>query len=338
MCQVGLVVLQAALLCAAAEEKAPLRIMVPASRAESFADLRGQYPGIEFVTYNGLGDAVDRVADCDAFIGDPNDALLKAGVKLRWVQAFHAGVEHFIDAPSLRDRDVVVTNCKIIMGPQLADHVFALLLSLTRNMRFYTKGMDEEKWDRFSGMPLLELRGKTMLIIGLGGAGTQTADRAKAFGMRVLAVDTKDMPYSHNVDYCGKPDELRKLLPEADVVASCVPLTDESRHVLGAEEFALMKDGAFVINISRGGVIDTEALTAALEAGKLGGAGLDVTEPEPLPAGHPLWERPNVIITPHIAGFSDGRDPRVKEMIRENIARFAQGLPLKNVVNIREGY
>ncbi|GMU93842.1 MAG: 2-hydroxyacid dehydrogenase [Candidatus Hydrogenedentota bacterium] len=312
--------------------------MVPASRAESFADLRGQYPRIEFVTYNGLGDAVDRVADCDAFIGDPNDALLKAGVKLRWVQAFHAGVEHFIDAPSLRDRDVVVTNCKIIMGPQLADHVFALLLSLTRNMRFYTKGMDEEKWDRFSGMPLLELRGKTMLIIGLGGAGTQTADRAKAFGMRVLAVDTKDMPYSHNVDYCGKPDELRKLLPEADVVASCVPLTDESRHVLGAEEFALMKDGALVINISRGGVIDTEALTAALEAGKLGGAGLDVTEPEPLPAGHPLWERPNVIITPHIAGFSDGRDLRIKEMIRENIARFAQGLPLKNVVNIREGY
>lgn len=338
MSPIGLVVLHAALLCGVADVDLPIRIMVPVSRAESFADLRGQFPRIEFVTYASVGDALERIADCEAFIGDPNDALLKAGVKLRWVQAFHAGVEHFIDAPSLQGRDIAVTNCKIIMGPQLADHVFALLLSLTRNMRFYTKGMDDGKWDRFSGLPLLELRGKTMLIIGLGGAGMQTADRAKAFGMRVLAVDTKDMPYSQNVDYCGKPDELRKLLPEADVVASCVPLTDQSRKVLGAEEIALMKAGAFVINISRGGVIDTDALTAALEAGKLGGAGLDVTEPEPLPAGNPLWKRPNVIITPHIAGFSDGRDPRIDEIIRENIARFAHGLPLKNVVNIREGY
>jgi phosphoglycerate dehydrogenase-like enzyme len=156
--------------------------------------------------------------------------------------------------------------------------------------------------------------------------------------MRVLAVDPKDIPIMHAIEYCGKPDELHRLLPEADVVVSCAPSTPDTVGMLGTAEFDRMKSGAFVINISRGRIIDTEALTAALQAGKLGGAGLDVTHPEPLPADHPLRTMPNVMITPHIAGYSEGRIPRIEALIRDNIARFAQGLPLRNVVDKKAGY
>src|SRR5690606_27024466 len=192
-------------------------------------------------------------------------------------------------------------------GPEIADHAFALLLHLTRNIAAYRKAQDEKSWTGAANapMPLIELRGRTMLVIGYGGIGTQVAERAAAFGMTVLAVDEKDVPLTRTLTYCGKPDELHTLLPKADVVVNCVPHTPASEGMLNAESFAAMKKGTYFINVSRGKVVDTAALVAALREGKLAGAGLDVVDPEPLPADSPLWQMPNVIITPHVAGVSD---------------------------------
>jgi phosphoglycerate dehydrogenase-like enzyme len=185
---------------------------------------------------------------------------------------------------------------------------------------------------------MIELRGRTALVIGVGGIGTQVAQRAAAFGMRVFAVDPKDAPLHRDLTYVGKPDELDVLLPEADVVFSCVPRTPRTEGMLGRAQFDAMKKGAYVINVSRGAIIDTDALVAALLSGKLAGAGLDVTDPEPLPNGHALWKMDNVIITPHVAGQSDRIGERRMRLYRENIVRFVTGKPLRNVVDKQLGY
>ena len=140
------------------------------------------------------------------------------------------------------------------------------------------------------------------------------------------------------VEEVRKPDELDKLLPQADVVISCTPLTPESKRTLGSKEFALMKDGVYVINVSRGEIVDTEALTAALKSGKVRAAGLDVTDPEPLPSSHPLWSMPNVTITPHNATNSDHLNERRLQLYRENLERFLTGRPLRNVVDKQRRY
>jgi phosphoglycerate dehydrogenase-like enzyme len=193
-------------------------------------------------------------------------------------------------------------------------------------------------WERRSRLPLIELRGRTALVIGVGGIGTQVAQRAVAFGMRVLAVDPVDVPLHRDLTYVGKPDELDVILPDADVVFSCVPRTPRTEGMLGKPQFDLMKDGAYVINVSRGAIIDTDALVAALRSGKLAGAGLDVTDPEPLPSDHPLWKMDNVIITPHVAGQSDRIGERWTRLFRDNIVRFVTGQPLRNVVDKQLGY
>jgi D-2-hydroxyacid dehydrogenase (NADP+) len=182
-----------------------------------------------------------------------------------------------------------------------------------------------------------ELMGKTLLVIGLGGIGSEISRRAAAFGMRVLATDPKVLERPLYVEELHRPDRFHSLLPRADVVASAVPLTKASLRMIGAREFGLMKPGVILINVSRGKVVDTDALIAALDRKHVAAAGLDVTDPEPLPKGHPLWSR-NVIITPHTAGQSPGGERRRSELFRENLRRFASGEMLVNIVDKKAGY
>ena len=176
-----------------------------------------------------------------------------------------------------------------------------------------------------------------MLVIALGGIGSEIARRAFGFGMRVLATDPKVIEKPLFVEELHRPDDFHRLLPRADVVASAVPLTPLTRGMIGPNEFAMMRRGAILINVSRGAVVNTAALVGALEQGRVAAAGLDVTDPEPLPAGHPLWAR-NVIITPHSAGQSPGGQRRAHELFRENLRRFAAGEMLLNVVDKKVGY
>jgi phosphoglycerate dehydrogenase-like enzyme len=322
---------------------AGVKILVPLNMQEALADLEESLPGLDLV-FLGSQDSPKLATDYDAIVsmqsyGKPVRELLSMSKKLRWVHSLSAGVEGLVHIPELRDSDIILTNAKIVQAPEIGDHTFALLLLLTRNLKHYERAMDEGWIGRATPrLPIIELRGKTMLIIGLGGIGRQVAQRAAAFDMRVLAVDPKDIPYTRDVEYVGKPDQLNELLPQADVVVSSVPHTTESEGMLGKEQFDLMKDGVYLINVSRGRIVQTDALVAALESGKVRGAGLDVTNPEPLPKEHPLWKMDNVIITPHMATISDRAPERRLNLVRENIERFVTGRPLRNMINKQAQY
>ncbi len=183
-----------------------------------------------------------------------------------------------------------------------------------------------------------EIDGKTMLVVGLGGIGSEVAWRADALGMSVIATRASSREGPTYVEYVGLADELLALAEQADVIVNATPLTPETRGLFDAEFFRRMKPGAYFINVGRGGSVVTADLVAALTAGELGGAALDVTDPEPLPADHPLWDMPNVIITPHVAGASDLRGARMFTLIRENLRRYAAGEPMLSVVDISRGY
>jgi phosphoglycerate dehydrogenase-like enzyme len=310
-----------------------IKILVHSTYAPDMMDLEDTYSNLEIVTASNHAEFLANVEDCQAIIGSGYEAgsVIKAGKKLKWIQSTSAGVEGYLRTSDMIERDILLTNAKIIQGPEIADHALGLLLNLTRDLKHYNQQMSEG-WKRQGNLPHVELRGKTALIVGLGGIGTQTAERCFAFGMNVIAIDWKDIPFMRSVDYLGKPEEFHELLPRADVIISCVPHTKESDKMFDAEAFDLMKDGVYFINVSRGKVVDTPALVKALASGKVAGAGLDVTDPEPLPADHPLWDMPNVTITPHIATDSDGLRARRIALFRDNIIRFVEGRRMRNVV------
>jgi phosphoglycerate dehydrogenase-like enzyme len=293
----------------------------------------------------GPADAPDRarqeallkaVADADAFIGGPAREVIQAGKNLKWVQILSAGVEPY-RYPELLDGKIVVTNGRIVASPGIADHAFAMLLGLTRKMTHFIANRPSHQWTG-GNYGLLELEGKTALIIGVGSIGSNVAKRAKGFGMRVIGVDPKELPPNPSVDVLVYPDRLDQMIPQADVVFVCAPHTPESEKMFGSKQFELMKRGSYFIAVSRGKLYDMGGLVKALDSKHLAGAGVDVTDPEPLPANHPLWNFENVIITPHIATQTDHQIRRRMELLRENITRFGKGEQLRNIVEMRRGY
>jgi phosphoglycerate dehydrogenase-like enzyme/glyoxylase-like metal-dependent hydrolase (beta-lactamase superfamily II) len=304
----------------------PRRIVVPDLMPARLAELKRVAPEIEFIPVKNAADAAKNVADADAVIGFCSADIVKNGKKLRWIQSGHAGVEDDL-SPELAASKIVLTNLQRVHGPNTADQTFALLLALTRGVQGAKDGGGSQ-----------ELHGKTMLVVGLGGIGTQVAHRAHGFGMRVMAVDPKDMERPACVFSLDKPAKLMGLLPKADVVVLACPLTSETRGLIGAEQLKAMKKSAYLINIARGGVVKTEDLTTALEQHQITGAGLDVTDPEPLPSGHALTKLANCIISPHIGGQSPEVKERQWRLWRENIRRFVAGDPLLCVVDKAKGY
>ncbi len=313
----------------------PKKVVVTGLEPEAVEGLRRAVPEVRIVPAGG-GQLLAAIADADAVLGTISAELVRAGKKLRWAQVYSAGVEDYL-SPELRASPITLTNCKIIQGPNIADHAMALLLALTRGLYRAIPVRAGEEWDR-GGYRLVELNGKTAVIIGVGGIGMQIAARAKAFGMRVIGVDPEDIPYTPLLDRLAPPDRLDAVLPEADVVFVAVPHTPRSERMMGGRQFNLMKKGSYFVAVSRGKVYDMEALVKALDERRLAGAGVDVTDPEPLPKGHPLWKFDNVVITPHLAGGSDRVGERRMALLKENLKRFAAGEPLVNVVDKEKGY
>jgi D-2-hydroxyacid dehydrogenase (NADP+) len=277
-----------------------------------------------------------EVVDADAVIGGISKDLFAKAAKLKWLQTYSAGVEAYRWKEFL-DSSIVLTNCRIVQGPNIADHAMALLLSLTRGLNTFYADKEKEQYSR-EGHELLELQDMTAIVIGVGGIGSQIAQRAHGFGMKVIGVDPKDLPPNINVTRMVYPSQLDTVLPLADVVFVSAPLTPESRHMMGPREFDLMKKGSFFVAVSRGGLYDTPALVKALDSNRLAGVGLDVTDPEPLPKGHPLWKFPNVVLTPHVAGNSPGSYARRVVVFKENISHFVRNEPMRNVVDKQKGY
>lgn len=303
--------------------------------AAEVAELRAAAPAVNLVPYDQER-MMAEVIDADGVIGTITPEIIRVAKKLKWVQVGSAGVERYL-TPELKNSSIILTNCKIVQGPEIADHAFALLLALTRELNRSIPRRTEESWATRDYRPI-ELYGKTAVVVGVGGIGSQIAVRAQAFGMRVIGVDPRDMPYVPFLQKSVPPDRLDAVLPEADVVFVSAPSTPQTEKMFGASQFGLMKKNSYFIVVSRGKLYDAAALANALETRRLAGAGLDVTDPEPLPKGHPLWKFENVVITPHIAGRSDGENARYVALYKENLRRFAAGEPLLNVVDKEKGY
>lgn len=318
----------------------PRRIVVRAESPARLAAFQQVAPDVEFVAAKDEAAALALIAGADALIGFCEPDIVAAGKRLRWIQLFTAGAGPCSAIPAVRERGITVTNMQRISGPEIAEHSLAMLLAFTRGLNTWLPRQDKAEWsqDAFPMQKLWELKGRTMLIVGLGGIGTELAERASGLGMRVLATRASVAEKPSFVDYVGKPDELLKLAGQADVVVNCTPLLPATLNVFDAKFFAAMKPGGYFINVGRGKSVVQDDLVAALKSGQLAGAGLDVTEPEPLPADHPLWQLPNVIITPHVAATSDRVFARVFLLAQENTRRYVAGERLLSVVDTARGY
>ena len=283
---------------------------------------------------------MNEIGDAEGFIGNIRPDWFAAAKNLKWVGVMSAGVETILWIPGgemIRNSNVILTNNKVVQGPEIADHAMAMLLYTSRRLWEYAQYKQQEEYARtpFKG---IELRGKTALVIGVGGIGMQIATRCWAFGMNVIGVDPEDRPFVPFITRYVKPDQLDEVVPEADVVFISTPDTAKSHKMFGAREFELMKKDSYFIAVSRGGIYDMGGLVKALDSRKLAGAGVDVMDPEPLPKGHALWKFENVMITPHIAGRSDRDNARMLGTLKDNIRRFAEGMPMINVVDKQKGY
>ena len=262
------------------------------------------------------------------------EQVLRLAPQLRWAHTPSAGVEHLL-VPAVLERDLTLTNSAGVHAIPIAEFVMAYLLSRAKRLPSYWAAQAEAHWAR--GLELHELYGATMLILGIGGIGQAIAERAAAFGMRIWGSRRTPRPTPH-VERVVIGDEWRALLPEADYVVVAAPLTSATRGMVDAAAFAAMKPSALLVNIARGPLVDEVALVEALRSGRIAGAALDTFDHEPLPADHPLWTLPGVMITPHATANSPRMRERQVDLFLENLQRFRSGQPLLNIVDKAAGY
>ncbi len=298
-------------------------------------NLLGEIEGVEYLVAPTSEDAIRLAADTDAALDYCSTSFIEAAPKLRWIQMLSTGVNG-VPFDLLRERGIVLTNAGAY-GPNMADHTLAFMLMLSRQIPQILHRQAREGWLR-KDMPVPdpgELDGQTLLIIGLGGIGLETAKRAAAFGMHIVATRRHlERPVPDFVDELHPVEALDDLLPRADWVNVSVPYTADTVDLIGDREFGLMRSGVHILCLSRGGIINTDALLRGLDSGKVAGAGLDVTDPGPLPDDHPLWKYPNVITTPHASGHSEAAHRRLGELVVDNAHRFLNGQSLRNVVDL----
>jgi len=278
------------------------------------------------------------LAGTDAILSICNPVTMgNASDSLLWFHNYRVGIDRCTGLPDEQINGRVFSNSKRLSGPAIAEHSIAMMLSLARGLPAYSRA---DTWDRSlaSKMTFGELKGKTMLVVGLGGIGSQIAWRAHGLGMQVLAIRNSSREGPDYVNQVGLPDELHTLAARADVVVNALPLTEKTQGIFNQGFFAAVKPGAMFISVGRGQSTVTADLTAALQSGQLHSAGLDVTDPEPLPAESPLWQMDNVLITPHISSTGQGSISRMAIIAAENLRRYLAGEPLLNLVDMQAGY
>ncbi len=316
----------------------PIRI-VCAERltAQEQERIRSAAPNVTLEVIGNRSELKEKARDAEVILGIVDAETMLSARRLKWVQTWHAGVETL--PKELMEHACVLTNMQRVFAPVIAESALALMLSLTRGLtQSSIPSFKLRKWSR-DEVPLEDLEGKTLAIVGLGGIGAETARRAHyGFNMRILAVDPKPLPKPEFVAELHEPAWLPQMVPQADILMSAAPLTKQTTRMFNETVFRMMKRTAYFINVSRGGLVDQEALAQALKQGWIRGAGLDVTTPEPLPKDHFLWECPNLVITPHNSGLAPVRQTRLVALVVENVRRYALGIPLLNVVDKARGY
>ena len=277
---------------------------------------------------------VAEMVDAEVFFGYHSPEVFLEAPNLKWIQTTSAGLDMML-TPEVIALGLQVTNASGLHAPPVVETAWALTLAVSRCLRHFNKCQDEHVWDQF--VPW-DLNGRTAGVVGLGGIGRRYARIAAAFGMRVIAVDLHSPQKPDEVESLWGLDRLNDLVAEADVLMIACPATSETQGLIGPEQIALLKPTAILVNIARGGIVDEPALIEALTEGRIVGAGLDVTKIEPLPASDPLWDTPRLVITPHIAGWSNDRSHNLVKFFCENMRRYKAGEPLQNLVDQQRGY
>lgn len=300
-----------------------------------FQDLASKY-GCEIVATTDDDEAVSMANDVEVIVGHFKPPVCAAAPNLKWIQSFSAGMDHFL-FPEIIERDVAVSNAAGLHAPQGGEHAWAMLLALARGIRPGLERMREKKW---GGVNVVEVSGGVLGVVGIGGFGMEMIKRAQGYDMTILALDTvrTEKPEGVAELYPANKENLHAILERADAVMTACPLTKETYHLFSTEEFKRMKPSAFLVNVTRGGIVDEDALVEALKNEEIAGAALDVCETEPLPENSPLWDAPNLLLTPHRAGASQHRQRRLFEFFVQNVERYLKGEPVLNVVDKKRGY
>lgn len=315
--------------------RAPKLILVSPYLHDQLAQLQAVVPGVKLIE---LTHATARdVAAADATLGVCAEEVLTKATRVVWIQWLGAGVERCVKQPLVRERHLLLTNAQRIAGPSMAEHVLGLMLALSRHLDYFFKEQAQAHWAD-ENPQLADLEGKTVLVVGLGGIGTEVAKRAHALGMKVIATRASGRTGPDYVSYVGLPDELLNLSREADFVVNCTPLTPQTTGIFNQEFFATLKPSAYFLNVGRGQSVVTADLITALREHRIAGAGLDVVDPEPLPADSPLWHLPGVLITPHVSADTSVTEEQRSALLRENLRRYAAGESLLAVVDVERGY
>jgi phosphoglycerate dehydrogenase-like enzyme len=306
-------------------------LLPPVAQKTWASRIREAVPDAEVVICRTPEEAVAAIPDADAAFGTvPPEALARAK-RLRWLQAPAAGPAAGWYYPELIAHPVVVTNFREIFNDHLATHILAFVLAFARGLHVYLPQQARREWK--PGAPVVHLPEATAVMVGVGGIGAEAARLLAAFGITVLAVDPRRSEAPPGVAALQRPEALDDLLPRGDFVIITAPETPQTQGLFHRDRLRRMKPSAFLINISRGAIVRLDDLVAALQAHEIAGAALDVYEIEPLPADHPLWTMPGVLLTPHVGGVGPYLDDRRAALLQENCRRFAAGEPLRNVVD-----
>ncbi len=303
--------------------------------------VRQRFPEIDIVLEPDAGKVVDQLADADAYTGFRLSAeQLDAAPRLKWVHSLSAGVEQWLDS-GIDERNLLLTNSSGVHATNISEHVFAMMLAFARQLPLLLEAQQRHKWrdNETFDEHVFELDCQKLIIVGTGAIGAAVALRAKAFNMTTVGVRRNPTRETvPNIDEQVSIEEMHSHLGDADHVVICLPMTAETKGLFNAEVIAAMKPGAHIFNIGRGGIIDQDALIDALRSGHIGGAGLDVTTPEPLPEDSPLWDLPNVIITAHTSGNTPKYGERALSLFGDILERLRDGREPINVVDPTAGY
>lgn len=293
-------------------------------------------PGAK-VVYSGDPEYENALQKAEIILGNPEPRELKNTKNLKLLQLASAGADRYIGTGILPD-GAVLTNASGAYGTSIADYMLCMAMNLFLALPLYRDSQKRHEWKEIPSCR--HIAGTTALVVGTGDIGSEFARRCRAMGGRVIGVKRTAAPRSGDWDDLVTRDQLNKFLPLADIVALCLPSTPETRGLFGDEKFSLMKPDSVFINVGRGDLVDTDALCRALKKGRLRGAALDVTDPEPLPENHPLWDMPNAFVTPHISGrwYEPDNFRRVFEIWEENLGRYFRKEQQKNVVDLKKGY
>ncbi|MHB8127418.1 MAG: D-2-hydroxyacid dehydrogenase [Mobilitalea sp.] len=293
-------------------------------------------PGISLTVVSSKNVTDEMFETAEIIFGWPLEEQLRKAPNLKWLHLPSAGADGYTSYELYCNKDIQITNSSGVFGLPIAEHVFAMILSFNHNLQEYAYNKAEKIWHR--NHVTKDFYASTIGIIGLGDIGTEVAKRAKAWGARVLAVKRTLTQTPEYVDQMYPLEEIDEVLMQSDYVVLALPNTPKTSGIISEQKLSIMKQGAFIVNIGRGILIDQEALIKALRENRIGGAGLDVTEPEPLPQDSPLWDLPNVIITPHASGGSPSNEQRRFHIFYQNLTQYMDKLPLENRVNFTEGY